>query len=471
MAEEEQLDWIITEDNKSLTYANGTVQAVGENNGKIVEIVQNPDDPEVVEAEVINPACTVKPIEAYMSSNLNSKIKSYDDLTERILTHFGYPRVSVPDLHRDQIYEAISMACEFYTKYAGFDALYMAIDSQIYEPGRGIPIDKLYTIASLQAIHEREIYPQTIKAGPDQPLYAPDDVYVTRVPIPLSDYGISDKEFEILKTQCKEGDKCLICYLHDYTKRHPGGIEELSVISGIMFKYLVTRRGYDPNDFKKSKDKVVTEGGERLNIYYEDPEIGRTRDKLKYEATYDYDMMDYRKVVNVTDYYEGSSTTMSSLFSFEAALASQTFFTYQFSLRGFDLTSWYGLAEWRKTREKMLATKRDWHFNKDTQYLTLSPPPRHDGSRFFAAFRAYVEKPLRVIIKEPWVFKYALAICKEILGRVRSKWGDSVQLIGGGSLSGNALAQEGVNEKKELEQILIEKRGYSDAPPPRFFVG
>lgn len=182
-------------------------------------------------------------------------------------------------------------------------------------------------------------------------------------------------------------------------------------------------------------------------------------------------MMDYRKVVAVTDYYEGSSTTMSSLFSFEAALASQTFFTYQFSLRGFDLTSWYGLGEWRKTREKMLATKRDWSFNKDTQYLTLSPQPRQDGSRFFAAFRAYVEKPLRVIIKEQWVFKYALAICKEILGRVRSKWGDNVQLIGGGSLSGNALAQEGVNEKKELEQMLVEKRGYSDAPPPRFFVG
>lgn len=139
-------------------------------------------------------------------------------------------------MHRDQIYEAISIACEFYTKYAGFETMYMAIDSQIYERGKGIPVDKLYTIASLESIHEEKTAVSPITAGPDNALYAPDDVYVTRIPIPLSDYAITDKDFEILKEQCKEGDKELICYLHDYTKRHPDGIEELTVISGIMYK-------------------------------------------------------------------------------------------------------------------------------------------------------------------------------------------------------------------------------------------
>lgn len=70
------------------------------------------------------------------------------------------------------------------------------------------------------------------------------------------------------------------------------------------------------------------------------------------------------------------------------------------------------------------------------------------------------------------MFQYSLALCKIMLGRVRSKWGDNTQVLGNaGSLTGNALAQEGVSEKKELETLLMEKRGYGDAPPPRFFIG
>lgn len=68
MAETEELDWIITEDNKSLTFGDTKVQAVGENNHKITSAED--------ENTEVNPACTVTPVEAYMSSNLNSKIKS-----------------------------------------------------------------------------------------------------------------------------------------------------------------------------------------------------------------------------------------------------------------------------------------------------------------------------------------------------------------------------------------------------------
>lgn len=114
---------------------------------------------------------------------------------------------------------------------------------------------------------------------------------------------------------------------------------------------------------------------------------------------YDYDLMDYRKVVSVNEYNEGSSTAMTSLFSFESALASQTYFTYQFSLRGFDMVSWYSMHEWRKTREKMLATKRTWKFDNQTQYFTISPQPQ-PNQRFFGVINCYIEKPLRTVIKE-----------------------------------------------------------------------
>jgi hypothetical protein len=58
-----------------------------------------------------------------------------------------------------------------------------------------------------------------------------------------------------------------------------------------------------------------------------------------------------------------------------------------------------------------------------------------------------------------------------MLGRVRSKWGDNVSMLGGGSLTGNALAQEGVNKQKELLEELIKNQAYGAMHKPRFFVG
>lgn len=406
-----------------------------------------------------------------MSTNLNNRIKNYQDLTDRILHFFGYPTVSVPDLHRDQVFDAISIACEMFTKYAGYTREFLVFDSNIYEKDKGVRIDHLYTISSIKANEEMKSASVAQRRGPDQKLKADADVYVTKVPIGRDEYYLSDDDYEKLKTQCSQADKDLLEYLHDFSKKHPDGLEELSVISGTMYEYFVIRRNFKPEDFKKSKDKVFTMGGENLNIYYEDSELGRTRDELTFQKTYDYDLMDYRRVIAVNDYVEGSSTTMTSLFSFEAALATTTYFTYQFSLRGFDLTSFTAMHIWRKERERILASKRKWYFDKNTQYLTLSPQPQHN-QRFFGIISCYVEKPLRDIIHEPWVFQYALALCKIMLGRVRSKWGDGVPIVGSsGSWTGNQVAQEGVQEKKDLETMLIEKRAFGDAPPPRFFVG
>lgn len=104
------------------------------------------------------------------------------------------------------------------------------------------------------------------------------------------------------------------------------------------------------------------------------------------------------------------------------------------------MCSWYAMHEWRKTREKMLATKRDWRFDPYTQYFTLSPQPRPE-QHFFAALNAYIEKPLRDIIREQWVFDYALALCKIMLGETRSKYGNVTMIGNSGVIDGNRLAQ------------------------------
>jgi len=87
------------------------------------------------------------PVSAFQNTNLNNKMDSFDKLAQRIVRTLGAPLVSV-EISQDQLYDNISQACEFFSKYAGYTKEYLVIDSSLYERGRGIPIDKLYTLAN-----------------------------------------------------------------------------------------------------------------------------------------------------------------------------------------------------------------------------------------------------------------------------------------------------------------------------------
>lgn len=413
--------------------------------------------------------CNMKPLEAYMSTDLNNKNKTYDDISERILHFFGYPAVSVSDLHRNQIYDAISMAVERFYKHAGVVKEYLILDSRLYEQNHGIPIDKLCTISGIISRPDDYATKRSAERGPEQTVKVPDEVYITKDYIYKNDYYLSKSDYELLHKAVEEKDKPEIDMLYAMSQKYPDGIEPLSIISEKLYKYLVTKRKYNTEMFKKSKDTVFTLGGERQELHTE-TDLGREREPLQYNKMFDYDILDYRKVVSVVNYSESGVSSITSLYNFDTSLAQQFFYTNQFNHRSFGLTTWYALHEWRNLYEKMLAVKRGWSFNKDTQYLTLTPQPRM-GERFFGIVECWVERPLKDVLKEPWVFDYALAVCKEMLGRVRSKWGDSVQMLGGGSLTGNALAQEGVNKQKELLDELIKNQAYGAMHKPRFFVG
>ena len=413
--------------------------------------------------------CNVKPLEAYMSTDLNNKNRTYDDISERILHFFGYPAVSVSDLHRNQIYDAISMAVERFYKHAGVVKEYLILDSRLYEQNHGIPIDKLCTISGIISRPDDYATKRSAERGPEQTVKVPDEVYITKDYIFKKDYYLSKSDYELLHKSVEEKDKAEIDMLYAMSQKYPDGIEPLSIISEKLYKYLVTKRKYNTEMFKKSKDTVFTLGGEKQELHTE-TDLGREREPLQYNKMFDYDIMDYRKVVSVVNYSESGVSSITSLYNFDTSLAQQFFYTNQFNHRSFGLTTWYALHEWRNLYEKLLAVKRGWHFNKDTQYLTLTPQPRM-GERFFGIVECWVEKPLKDVLKEPWVFDYALAVCKEMLGRVRSKWGDSVQMLGGGSLTGNALAQEGVTKQKELLDELIKNQAYGAMHKPRFFIG
>jgi len=189
----------------------------------------------------------------------------------------------------------------------------------------------------------------------------------------------------------------------------------------------------------------------------------------QYSNVFDYDLMDYRKVVSVDDFEEGSNQGINSLFTLEQTLAQQTYFSYALGNYGFDLVSWYTTKEWMKTREKMLATKRDLKFDPRTQYLQMYPQP--GSSKFYGVIACWLERPLRDLVKEQWVYEYALALTMIVIGRVRGKF-SNVSLLGGGTLNYDLL-NEGTTKKKELEDMLTTgaSAGFGDSDPPMFFLG
>jgi hypothetical protein len=201
---------------------------------------------------------------------------------------------------------------------------------------------------------------------------------------------------------------------------------------------------------------------------------GRNNNINSFVNSFDYDIMDYRKVIAVTDFEEGSTTGINTLFTIEQTLAQQTYFSYAMGNYGFDLVSWYTLKNWLETREKLLATKRSYTFDERTQLLRMFPQPRSNDSnvRFYGVVSCYVERPIRDILKELWVYQYALALTKMSVANIRGKYGN-VTLFGGGSLNANDLMSQGLAERDKLEQQLMtgSAPGQGDADPPLFFVG
>lgn len=361
-------------------------------------------------------ACTeITPLTAFQSTNLNSKIASFSRLSERIMRALGAPMVTV-EIHHDQLFENISIACEMFSKYAGYTEENLVFDSDLYITGKGIKLDDLFSITpSFNKI-----------ISPDQP-----EVFVAIVSLPGSVFSSS--------TQLSA-----------------------TYIDGIFKNQIFKQTAYSP----------ITSFNPNLSSYFT-PSGQQNCEQEKYFNSFDYDVMDYRKVVDVYDFEEGSSTGVNTLFTIEQTLAQQTYFSYAMGNYGFDLVSWYVLKNWLKDREKLLAQRRHFTFDPRSQYLTFYPPPRTpgSGSRFYGIISCYVERSLKDIIKEQWVFQYALALCKITVGTVRGKY-QGTNLFGGGTINA-AIAEDGKAEKEKLENMLLSQgpAGFGDAAPPMFFVG
>jgi hypothetical protein len=337
-------------------------------------------------------------------------------------------------VHPDALYENISIAVEFFTKYVGYTKEFLIFDSALYERNKGIRLDHLFTVANTGYTPAQILQNRKVGPDPDFNVSIPDPLYISLSAIPQTYFSTASSLSSSVPVE---------------------GIIPMQLINTSTYFELTAFNPDLVTLFKETPRQTFTIACE--------PQTEVTT----FNNMFDYDVMDYRKVMEVISFEEGSTTGVNTLFTLEQTMAQQTYFSYALGNFGFDLLSWHTMKDWQDTREKMLAIRRDIHFDPRTQYLKLYPQPK--SSRFYGVLECYIEKPIRDIIKEQWVYQYSLALTKIVWGRILTKI-NSVQLLGGGMFNGDSVLTEGITEKKELEELLIEG-GYGDADPIMMFCG
>lgn len=431
------------------------------------------------------------------STYLANSVNGYSRLGDRISYALGYPIVNL-ELHGNQIYTNIAIATEMFSKFAGYTEEHLVFDSDKYTRGKGLNIAELLTLTpELTATYTTDVEvtvgtSTVVPTVTSKAFTSSDTGFISLFEFDAGDTVIDPSEYTFTvtlddgnahvakalvvalsssNTSLSSVDISLTQYGDVYTTTT--SIFEISAIPGASTEQV---NGSYTNSVSVGAylDVNTTQGGsvnasrnDTLNdtstvnqLTATNPQIGR----------FDSLTRQNRKVIDIYSHEESTSSSLNTLFTIEQTLAQQTYFSYAMGNYGFDLISWYTLKQWLETREKMLSTKRYFKFDERTQHMLLIPEPK-SGERFYGVVSCYVEKPVYDLIKEPWVYQYALALTKITLGRVRGKFGNA-QLFGGTALD-TSILQEGLTEKKELEEMLLKGAtpGFGDAAPAMFFVG
>ena len=415
------------------------------------------------------------------STNLANKISSYERLADRICYDLGYPLINL-EIHGQQMYTNIARAIEMFTKFAGYTEEFLVFDSNLYTRGKGLNLEDLLTkTPELTASYGTSIQSTTITTNTVATVTAvtltesKEDEFIPMFNFDVSDVLVDPSEYTftmVLSDTNTQVTKLLSVATSGASEADVSNTEYGTVFttSTEIFELSTTVAGNVVTiGVVPRTNKTGTINGNRNATTINDTTTQILTSSSPIIGNFDELTKQYRKVIDVYSFDEASNTSVHNLFTVEQSLAQQTYFSYAMGNYGFDLISWYILKQWLETRSKMLSIQRTFKFDERTQHLVLYPEPK-SSERFYGVFGAYVERAIRDVIKEPWVFQYALALTKITIGRVRSKF-TGTQLFGGGTLD-TSLLQEGLSEKKELEQMLLTGTpGYGDAAPPQFFIG
>lgn len=182
---------------------------------------------------------------------------------------------------------------------------------------------------------------------------------------------------------------------------------------------------------------------------------------------WDFDMNDYRKIIDVFSFSEGNNSGVNTLFTIEHTIAQQAYFGHLLGNVGYDLVTWYSLKSWLDTREKMLALTPYLRFDPDTQILKIIPEPTRTQP-YYGLIGCKMQKPIKYLVSQLWVYRYTLALTKITIGHVRGKY-TGTNLFGGQTVNAADLLRQGEKEKDELEKEIMSDM--IDRSPTRFFVG
>lgn len=190
-------------------------------------------------------------------------------------------------------------------------------------------------------------------------------------------------------------------------------------------------------------------------------------DTSSLSAGYDYDLDEYRKVIDVFSFEQGSNNGVNTLFTIENTIAQQAYFGHLLGNVGYDLVTWHTLKNWIDTREKMLALRPYMRFYPEDQLLRIIPEPAQNNV-YFGLIGCKVQKPIKHLVDQLWVYRYTLAQTKIAVAHIRGKF-QGTNLFGGQTVNASDLMRQGEKEKDELEKEIMSD--LVDRDPIRFFIG
>lgn len=247
---------------------------------------------------------------------------------------------------------------------------------------------------------------------------------------------------------------------------------------------LYTRYTEPSEEFLLFSSELYTPGmGIKIdNLFSYTPELSSQYDPTDPNtvAGRDYDLQDWRKVIDVKNIEVGENQGSNLLFSLQYAMVQQMGALY-FSggMQKFDFVTLYNLSEHLELRNKMLGLHIYTRFDPNTQILRLFPDPRASDSygslgkqfgKYFGLIGCYVEPRFRDCLKNAWCQMYSLALMKIAIANVRGKF-QGTALFGGGTVEFQTMMNQGITEKEKLEdQLLNGTSGFANGAPASFLV-
>jgi hypothetical protein len=461
----------------------------------------------------------VLPNNFHGSTTFNHKITSYDLLAQRVRRMLGEPLIQI-EISNEQMYEIIDTACEYFTKFAGATQEFLVFRSDLYIPGVGLPIGRLInTTPSL-----------TASENPDLMQFP--DIYKDVIPSNVNQYSITigdgiRSSYDILHNL---NNTNVVVQVFDATTNEMV-FTEVVILSPtecrIVFNdpiavnsyRIVVMTGYNASSFTSfvgngadtsftvnhnlSSQNVIVQVYDRytnelvypsisnvsLNqtvISFGDPVAADafkvvimgtlpTPASLATNSTYasthsagwDIDLNSYRRVLDVSSFEQGNNTGVNTLFTIEHTIAQQAYFGHLLGNVGYDLITWHTLKGWIETREKMLGLTPYLRFNPDSQMLRIIPEPASNNI-YYGLVACKMQKAIKDIVSQLWVYRYTLALTKIAVGHTRGKY-TGTNLFGGQSVNYSDLLSQGITERDKLEDEIT--KDLIDRDPIRFFIG